>query len=491
MVRLGQACHITAAAENGPRHNRKLSVEERTGIGNGIWLCNLCAKEIDANRKAFPVRLLRQWKADAEARARAQQGKRHPHPDDAAQTLVSAFTGQAPRFMPNAVANVHRATETVLSALDPRFRVESTYVNNAPALTIHPVAEATIDICPPEDRSEDWRKAFDSVIHHGTEVTLPMDGATVTGSPLFEKLFDGSGSGDATLTVWAARQEVIQYTALIDSKTGERTQLPDFRGQITFGSKSYTVQLAACDDMLTMHFHRSWDSTKPTQTVTLNTSFEKWEGCNVRRLPHFETLRRIFDRIEAGCRFDIRLEVNGQPFVHTVSRSVGSDIEELPESMRHNHWLVEYLADLRALTERLGVSIQYRNEVPISYVDRKELVDAIMTLERKRVYRKEHMPSPPSFTLTAGKETIRLLTDDAAGQVFQIAEPEGATIFAFGQEVTLPVRRLFITNARPVLSPKAHRLKPGDEVSVTLQPMEGFVCEYVFDTPLPSSGSTA
>lgn len=482
VVRLGQACHITAASEMGPRHNRRLSVEERTAIGNGIWLCNLCAKEIDADRKAFPVRLLRQWKADAESHAREQQGKRHPHPDDAVQTLAAAFTGQAPRFMPSAITNVHNATQTVLSALDPRFRVESSYVNNAPALTIHPVAAATISFLPPEERSSEWQKAFESVIDHGAEVTIPMDGATITGSPLFEKLFDTRGVGGATLAVWTPPAPAVQYTALVDSKTGERTQLPDFHGQITFGTKSYTVELSACDGILSMRFQRQWDSTKGSQMVTLNTGLERWEGCDVRRLPHFETLRRIFDRIVAGCRFNIELEVDGQPFVRTVSKDIDREIEMLPESVRHNHWLLEYVADLRTLADRLGTSILYRNEVPITHQDRKGLVDAVMTFERKMMFRKEQMPTPPSFTVVVGddSEAIRLFKSDEPGKIFKIVEPDGRKLNAFGQEVILPLREILISNVTPILSVDPCSVRPGDTVSVELHPTESFVCEYVF-----------
>ncbi len=482
MVRLGQACHITAASENGPRHNRRLSVEERTAIGNGIWLCNLCAKEIDADRKAFPVRLLRQWKADAESRAREQQGKRHPHPDDAVQTLASAFTGQSPRFMPSAITNVHKATQTVLNALDPRFRVESSYVNNAPALTIHPVAAATISFCPPEERSSEWQKALEAVIDHGAEVMIPLDGTKISGSPLFEKLFDTREAGGATLSMWNPPASAVQYTALIDDVTGERTQLPDFRGQITFGAKSYTVELTACDGMLSMRFRSSWDSTIGRETVTLNTALDRWEGCDVRRLAHFETVRRLFDRVVAGCRFDIRIEVDGQPFVHAISRIVDRGSEMSLEGVRHNHWLVEYVADLRTLADRLGTSILYRNEVPITYRDRKDLVDAIMTFEQKMVFRKEQMLEPPSFTLTVGDdgEAIRMFTSCEQGKVFKIVEPEGGKVNAFGQEVTLPVREIFMSNVMPVLSVDPSLVKPGDIVSVELHPTEDFVCEYVF-----------
>lgn len=73
-VRVGVACHITAASPGteivpAPRYNPDLSKEERSSITNGIHLCQNCAKLIDSDPKRYPVELLNEWKADAEDRA--------------------------------------------------------------------------------------------------------------------------------------------------------------------------------------------------------------------------------------------------------------------------------------------------------------------------------------------------------------------------------------------------------------------------------------
>ena len=48
-VSIGEAAHITAAAEGGPRYNPDLTPEERSSIENGIWLCKSCARMIDSD----------------------------------------------------------------------------------------------------------------------------------------------------------------------------------------------------------------------------------------------------------------------------------------------------------------------------------------------------------------------------------------------------------------------------------------------------------
>ena len=65
-ISIGEAAHITAAAEGGPRYNPDLTPEERSSIENGIWLCRSCARMIDSDEKVYSVELLRMWKHVAE-----------------------------------------------------------------------------------------------------------------------------------------------------------------------------------------------------------------------------------------------------------------------------------------------------------------------------------------------------------------------------------------------------------------------------------------
>lgn len=69
-INVGEASHITAAAEGGPRYDPNLSAEARCHISNGIWLCRICAVLIDRDKHLYPIERLRKWKLDAEERAR-------------------------------------------------------------------------------------------------------------------------------------------------------------------------------------------------------------------------------------------------------------------------------------------------------------------------------------------------------------------------------------------------------------------------------------
>lgn len=66
---LGEAAHICAAAEGGPRYDPNMTSDKRKSIDNGIWLCNTCARIIDADERSYPVELLHKWKLQAEKSA--------------------------------------------------------------------------------------------------------------------------------------------------------------------------------------------------------------------------------------------------------------------------------------------------------------------------------------------------------------------------------------------------------------------------------------
>ncbi|EHK9054825.1 hypothetical protein V9789_004279 [Vibrio vulnificus] len=68
-INIGHACHIEAAAPNGPRFNPLMTTEQRKSIENGIWMCRNHSGLIDSDSSIFSVEQLKTWKLDAEKRA--------------------------------------------------------------------------------------------------------------------------------------------------------------------------------------------------------------------------------------------------------------------------------------------------------------------------------------------------------------------------------------------------------------------------------------
>ena len=71
---IGQAAHIAAAAPGGPRYDPNMSVEERTSVKNGLWLCSNCHDMVDRDMEEFTLKVLKEMKKKAEERARREIG---------------------------------------------------------------------------------------------------------------------------------------------------------------------------------------------------------------------------------------------------------------------------------------------------------------------------------------------------------------------------------------------------------------------------------
>lgn len=66
VINLGKACHICAAAPNGPRYDTTMTREERRAASNCIWMCEIHGSAIDTHDTRYTVDLLKEWKAQAE-----------------------------------------------------------------------------------------------------------------------------------------------------------------------------------------------------------------------------------------------------------------------------------------------------------------------------------------------------------------------------------------------------------------------------------------
>ncbi len=88
-VNVGVAAHLSAAAPGGPRYNPALTAEQRKAIENGVWLCQDCAKTIDNDANKYPVVLLNQWKAQAEAETDQLMAGGKPPPGSGLPLAVS------------------------------------------------------------------------------------------------------------------------------------------------------------------------------------------------------------------------------------------------------------------------------------------------------------------------------------------------------------------------------------------------------------------
>lgn len=114
---IGDAAHICAASENGPRYNPAQTQPERRAKENGIWLCKVCARLVDLDSKKYTEEVLRKWKRDAQAHALREMLS--PVPSGEATRvealIVEANSSNPPAGFSEAFTSLHAAATADLN----------------------------------------------------------------------------------------------------------------------------------------------------------------------------------------------------------------------------------------------------------------------------------------------------------------------------------------------------------------------------------------
>lgn len=113
-IRNGIAAHITAAAPGGPRYDPNLTLEQRSDISNGIWMCPTHGNLIDKEHNAYKAEDIRAWKAAAESRATREMESPHS----------GRNLGAASQYSRKDIAILEKYTEVMSFPTIERIRTE-------------------------------------------------------------------------------------------------------------------------------------------------------------------------------------------------------------------------------------------------------------------------------------------------------------------------------------------------------------------------------
>jgi len=478
VAHFGKAAHISAASLGGPRYDVSLSNAERSSIHNAIWLCSNCATEIDVNKERYRPELLHEWKRRAEASADAEKGKRLPHADDARNELTAALSGLPVAFTHAAISNVHKASKQRLDSLDPRLRVETTYVNGTTTFSIHALETVPFNISIPTELAQVWRDGMANLIDHAQVAKLPATGIKVTGSPLIEALHSGSEFAPRHMLVEPCKKRAVLKLKLLDRETNCVEQFDDCDGAVSMGRKSLRFEGELCQGLIGLAFNVPVSEAPHEGMVTLTDAFEKWVGEDIRELPYFEKLARFFELLASGWRLECALELDG---VSALSGALNMGAEN--DYFRGNNNFLRYTALARKLAKYLGLAIRFDPLAKISTEDFEALDEAVEIFEGRRVYGRSSFSENPTCQLVAENDASnirRLIATDATGSAMHLQSHEGVLIRIFGEEVRLPRVELSMEGVMPRIQEDIESIKDGDPVDVEWMPMDGFKLCYRF-----------
>ena len=138
----GEAAHICAAAEKGPRYDPKQTPEGRKAIANAIWLCGNCNKKIDTDWATWPAERLRAMKADHELWIQAE-------------AMIPALPEVSLSTLPN--LRLNDQLQHITPEIQERLREQELVIRNPNRVELHSFA---LDMSLPEFVTKSGKKKF-------------------------------------------------------------------------------------------------------------------------------------------------------------------------------------------------------------------------------------------------------------------------------------------------------------------------------------------
>ncbi len=307
-INIGQASHICAAAPGGPRYDAQMTPDERAAADNGIWLCDVHGRAVDAKDSKFTVEELRGWKRQTNEDSWRSvmhnvpygPDMQAPTPDDLGRRLRAAASAdlavfrRAPKWPGTSVAltltlkvkHVDEALSTrafanAVTTLDDLILVAAPGMGKT--TTLFQVADGVLEIgnCTPLIVPlGDWATEGDPLLvsilkRPAFNGISEQDFRTVAAKPGVVLLLDGWNELDA-----AARERArVQITAL-------KTELPELglvistrRQALDIPFAGTRVDLLPLDDEQQMEIARTMRGEAGAQLVD-----QAWRTAGVREL---------------------------------------------------------------------------------------------------------------------------------------------------------------------------------------------------------------
>jgi hypothetical protein len=498
----GIAAHICAASNGGARYKTEMTSTERKSIDNAIWLCSNCSIKIDRDEISYTEDILKNWKYKAEETAKLEQGKKLPSKEDAIDNVAMALTGFPKRFLVDAIANTHKATEKSLEALDPRFEIKTAYNENKTYFYIHPKENVSIEMTIKNNHVENVIKKLNNLIEHGDEIKIESRAVSFEKSHLLKELFSPVAhildeSNYVAMDIYfgkkcinfKATNETLQFSpnnkikavqklCIIEPDTNRIEIFDDVVGYIYFGSQSSTFRGTACNGLfeLTLKVFEFPNTVNISLSLSLSLSTEKWEKIDIRYLPYFDKVFSLFSKLAYGWELNITLEVEGEKVL--VSNKI--KVDEWENIKELNNALI-YIERCKIISESTDSIILFSSEFSYTEEEYRNVSDMAYLFQRKLVYKKDRLSSNFTSELTVEADTKNIEILMNTKDIFMKYIIPEEKIKLFKTMVTLPRKVVFISSIVPAIKEDISTLKEGDVLTIEWIPCNDFSCEISYE----------
>ncbi|MDD2934782.1 MAG: hypothetical protein PHO76_12945 [Methylotenera sp.] len=466
---IGIAAHICAAAAGGPRYDSLMSATQRKAFDNGIWLCSNCATKIDRDTDRFSVDLLRQWKREAENSATLELGTKLPHSDDAKDTLISALTGSQKRFIPDAISNIHKASSYSLEALDPRFKIISSYINETSHFSIHAKEDVSVKMVVKGDSVREFDDKFSYLRESGKDLEISTKDISFEGSKLFEEIMSNVASGVLKVSI---PKRLATFKLWVKSVNGTEIEyFEDVVGDLTVGSKEASFYGVACKNVFELSLKDLVLGVKASSNVTMTLNLNKWAGVDVRYLAYFSKMFSFFEKLAAGWALHTALQVDGDNILTSHTVELGD-----MEFIYQQNSFFQYTKAAQTIASYLNTPIVFNPEVSYSIDEYLEVLEVARIINGTAIYHAKDINSDITCDLILDDqlENLRLIESCSVPTVFNIVGNQDAEVTVFGNKIQIPPQTMIFNSVLPKIISRKRKLKPGDTIKLQMVPTENF-----------------
>jgi len=466
-VIIGIASHICAAAIGGPRYDHDMTRDQRKSIENGIWLCSGCSIKIDRDVKKYTVELLRGWKNEAEETADNELGNRIPDKDEIIHTVSSALTGLPTKFIPNAIANVHKSSNASLEKLDPRFHVESEYSPLGTKIGLFAKEDVDVRMNIEPFSAKEYIEKYDRLMEHGEDLEMSSNGFSFEGSGIFENFPTKAKGGK--LIISHQKRKAVQKLWLINRSTREQEYFEDTVGKIAFGDTSFSFTGAACDGIFSLKYRQG--KHEKSGKIILSLNFDSWDNIDLLQLPYFEKVHSLFTKLRAGWLLQTALEIDGKRLMTSGELDVAKDSIVIDAQV-----VLRYIHNTCQITKYLNKRILFSIDFSYSSKEYQIIQDVVDRLEGKSVNKSSQKESVANFQILVDEEgkLLKQFTSISEPTKVEMTQRKPDQITIYGTEIQLPLIRASLDNIIPKIIYPSKELQVGDTVKVELYAAEGF-----------------
>lgn len=368
----GTAAHICAASVGGPRYDESMSEAERKSIDNGIWLCNHCARKIDIEPEAYSVDLLKEWKKKAELKVLVNSNKKFYtetefEKEAQSRVLQSHMSNQVFGSVANQTLNViTKGIQKELKTLDPRLNISCDHINGITHYRIDDVRESDEPVkvkITPTDANE-FSEKYGRLIEHGEFFHSSIENF-ISNSDAINLIFPKDiKDGIVTIKPTNLRKGIIEITDQDDNV------ILDLEGDFVIGIKSFSICAYKFDNLIEISIKNiplnfSSDSNN---VANISLGLDNWQGIDIRSLPYFDKIKKIYEKLENSTSLDFKILVDGLEIYKAINLNMSKKLAWI------NNFL-NYTNSCANIAKKNNLSITFNNECSFSSEEHRQIYE--------------------------------------------------------------------------------------------------------------------